>query len=120
MTSCQISLAAMRLFSRISRTVFLLFSQNKKSEVKVLLKKVYMRSSVEGRKSQPYVACYIKSSINLLLFCRRYRVGLPNLHAMFVEEINYKHFPDSQTGSSGTYKRTLVEGKEELNFKDLQ
>ena len=30
----------MRLFSRISRTVFLLFSQNKKSEVKVVLKKV--------------------------------------------------------------------------------
>ena len=39
MTCCQISLAAIRLFSRISRTVFLLFSQNKKSEVKVLLKK---------------------------------------------------------------------------------
>ena len=39
MTSCQISLAAMRSFSRILRTVFLLFSQNKKSEVKVLLRK---------------------------------------------------------------------------------
>ena len=79
-----------------------------------------MRSSVEGRKSQPYVACYKKSSINLLLFRWRYRVGLPNLHAMFVGEINYKHFADSRTGSSGAYKRTLVAGKEELNFKDLQ
>ena len=39
---------------------------------------------------------------------------------MFVAEINYKHFADSRTGSSGAYKRTLVAGKEELNFKDLQ
>ena len=39
---------------------------------------------------------------------------------MFVGEINYKHFAYSRTGSSGTYKRTLVAGKEELNFKDLQ
>ena len=40
--------------------------------------------------------------------------------AMFVGEINYKHFADSRTGSSGAYKRTLVAGIEELNFKDLQ
>ena len=40
--------------------------------------------------------------------------------AMFVGAINYKHFADSRTGSSGAYKRTLVAGKEELNFKDLQ
>ena len=40
--------------------------------------------------------------------------------AMFVGEINYKHFADSRTESSGAYKRTLVAGKEELNFKDLQ
>ena len=78
-----------------------------------------MRSSVEGRKSQPCVACYIKSSINLLRFCEGI-VGLPNFHAMFVGDINYKHFADSRTGSSGAYKRTLVAGKEELNFKDLQ
>ena len=39
---------------------------------------------------------------------------------MFVGEINYKHFAGSRTGSSGAYKRTLVAGKEELNFKDLQ
>ena len=39
---------------------------------------------------------------------------------MFVGGINYKHIADSRTGSSGTYKRTLVAGKEELNFKDLQ
>ena len=40
---------------------------------------------------------------------------------MVVEEIlNYKHFADSRTGSSGAYKRTLVAGIEELNFKDLQ
>ena len=74
-----------------------------------------MRLSVEGRKSQPCVACYMKSSINLLRFCLRYRVGLPNLHAMFIGEINYKHFSDSRTASSGAYKRTLVAGKEELN-----
>ena len=79
-----------------------------------------MPSSVYGRKTQPCVACKIKSSINLFRFCLRYRVGLPNLHAMFVGEINYKHFADSRTGSSGAYKRTLVAGKEELNFKDLQ
>ena len=39
---------------------------------------------------------------------------------MFVGEINYKHFADSRTGSSRAYKsskRTLVTGKEELNFK---
>ena len=40
--------------------------------------------------------------------------------AMFVGEINYKHFADSRTGSSAAYKRTLVAGIEELNFKDLQ
>ena len=39
---------------------------------------------------------------------------------MFVGEINYKHFAYSRTGSIGAYKRTLVAGKEELNFKDLQ
>ena len=76
-----------------------------------------MRSSVERRKSQPCVACYIKSSINLLRFCWRYRVGLPNLHAMFVGEINYKHFADSRTGSSAAYKRTLVAGKKSWTSK---
>ena len=35
---------------------------------------------------------------------------------MFVGEINYKHFADSRTGSSGAYKGTLVAGMEELNF----
>ena len=39
---------------------------------------------------------------------------------MFVGEITYKHIADSRTGSSGTYKRRLVAGKEELNLKDLQ
>ena len=31
-----------------------------------------------------------------------------------------KHFVSSRIGSSGAYKRTLVAGKEELNFEDLQ
>ena len=31
-----------------------------------------------------------------------------------------KHFASSRTGSSEAYKRTLVAGKEELNFEDLQ
>ena len=62
--------------------------------------------------------CFVVNvcTINLLRFCWRYRVGLTNLHAMFVGEINYKHFADS----SGAYKRAQVAGKEELNFKDLQ
>ena len=36
-----------------------------------------MRSSVEGRKSQPCVACYIKSSINLLRFCEGIVLDFP-------------------------------------------
>ena len=31
-----------------------------------------------------------------------------------------KHFASSRTGSSEACKRTLVAGKEELNFEDLQ
>ena len=31
-----------------------------------------------------------------------------------------KHFVSSRIGSSAAYKRTLVAGKEELNFEDLQ
>ena len=31
-----------------------------------------------------------------------------------------KHFASSRIGSSRAYKRTLVAGKEELNFEDLQ
>ena len=31
-----------------------------------------------------------------------------------------KHFACSRIASSGAYKRTLVAGKEELNFEDLQ
>ena len=37
-----------------------------------------------------------------------------------LSEKNLKHFAGSRIGSSGAYKRTLVAGKEELNFEDLQ
>jgi len=38
----------------------------------------------------------------------------------YLSEKNLKHFASSRIGSSRTYKRTLVVGKEELNFEDLQ
>ena len=45
--------------------------------------------------------------------------ALRNLHTMFVRE-KLKHFADSRIGSSRAYKRTMVAGKELLNFEDLQ
>ena len=120
MTSCQISLAAMRLFKSYFAYCFSFVFLKQEISSEGTIKKSVNGSSVERRKSQPCVACYIKSSINLLRFCWRYRVGLPNLHAVFVGDINHKHFADSRTGSSAAYKRTLVAGKEERNFKDLQ
>ena len=38
----------------------------------------------------------------------------------YLSEKNLKHFAGSRIGSSGANKRTLVAGKEELNFEDLQ
>ena len=61
MTSCQISLAAKRLF-----LAFVFLKQEIWSEGTYYKKKVQMRSSVERRKLQRWVTCYIKSSINLL------------------------------------------------------
>ena len=88
MTSCQISLAAMRLFKSYFAYCFSFVFLKQEIWSKGTIKKriKLMPSSVEGRKSQPCVACYIKYSINLLRFCWRYRVGLPNLHALFVGE----------------------------------
>ena len=49
--------------------------------------------------------------------CWRNRTGLRNLHAMFVrEKLKTLQFADSRIG----YKRTMVAGKELLNFEDLQ
>ena len=45
-----------------------------------------MRSSVERRKLQRCLACYMKSIINLSRRLRRKRAGRRNLHAMFVWE----------------------------------
>ena len=53
--------------------------------------------------------------------CWRNRAGLRNLHAMFVrEKLKTLQFADSRIGSSRAYKRTMVAGKELLNFEDLQ
>ena len=64
MTSFQISLAAIPLFLEVFLVLFfsLLFSVNKKSLTKALYiyKKVQKPSSVERRKLQQCVACYIK------------------------------------------------------------
>ena len=37
-----------------------------------------------------------------------------------LSEKNLKHFFGSRIESRGAYRRTLVAGKEELNFEDLQ
>ena len=37
-----------------------------------------------------------------------------------LSEKNLNHFASFRIGSSGAYKRTLVAGKEELKFEDLQ
>ena len=53
--------------------------------------------------------------------CWRNRAELRNLHAMFVrEKLKTLQFADSRIESSKAYKRTMVAGKELLNFEDLQ
>ena len=81
MTSCQISLAATCLF-----LAFVFLKQEIWSEGRYYKKKVQMRSSVERRKLQRCMACYVKSRINLLRRLLRKRAGLRNLNAMFVWE----------------------------------
>ena len=80
-----------------------------------------MRSSVERRKLQRCVACYLKSSINLLSRLLKETCWTSQLACnVCLRKIFKKHFPASRIGSCGAYKRTLVAGKEELNFEDLQ
>ena len=81
-----------------------------------------MRSSVERRKLQRCVACYLKSSINLLSRLLKETCWTSQLACnVCLRKIFRKHFPGSRIGSCGAYKRTLlVAGKEELNFEDLQ
>ena len=76
------------------------------------------QSSVERRKLQRCMSCYIKSSINLLFAEGNALDVAPAMQCL--SEKNLKHFAGSRLGSSGPYKRMLAAGKEELNFEDLQ
>ena len=101
------------------------FPKKKKTEVKgsevtYYKKKVQMRSSVERRKLQRCVTCYIKSSINLLRRLLKETCSTSQLALQCLSEKYLKHFASSRIGSSRAYKRTLLAGKEELNFEDLQ
>ena len=42
---------------------------------------------------------------------------MQRLSEKLITQTDYKHFADSQTGSSGTYQRTLVEGKERAELQ---
>ena len=74
-----------------------------------------MRSSVERRKLQRCVTCYMKSSINT-----SFAEGNVLDVVTCIQCLSEKYFASSRIESSGAYKRTLVAGKEELNFEDLQ
>ena len=76
-----------------------------------------MRSSVERRRLQRCVNCY---EINLLTSFAEGNMLDVATCMQCVSEKYLKHFANSRIGSSGAYKRTLVAGKEELNFEDLQ
>ena len=70
-----------------------------------------MRSSVERRKLQRCVACYLKSSINLLSRLLKETCWTSQLACnVCLRKIFKKHFPGSRIGSCGAYKRTLLPG----------
>ena len=123
MTCCQISLAAMRLFKSYLAYCFSFVFLKQEIWSKGTIKKstnavVRWRKKVATMRGLLYKIQH-KSITFLLKVSFWIFTDFPNLHAMFVGEINYKHFADSRTGSSAAYKTTLVAGKEELNFKDL-
>ena len=78
-----------------------------------------MRSSVERRKLQRFVACHIKSSTNLLRRLLKESCWTSQL-ACNVCPRKIKNTLLTRIGSSRAYKRSMAAGKEFLNFEDPQ
>ena len=119
MTSCQISLAAMRLFKSYFAYCFSFVFLKQEIWSEGTIKKsinavVRWRKKVATMRGLLYKIQH--KSITFLLKCR---VGLPSLHAMFVGEINYKHFADSRTVVPGGFI-TSITSKKSSNQKSLR
>ena len=110
MTSCQISLAAMRLFKSYFAYCFSFVFLKQEIWSEGTIKKSINEFVRWRKKVATMRGLLYKIQHKSITFLWRYRVGLPNFRAMFVGEI-------SRTGSSGAYKRTLVAGKEDLNLR---
>ena len=116
MTSCQISLAAMQVF-----LAFVFLKQDiwgvgtfykKKSSKAVLVrweKKVATMRILLYKIQHKTITPFVEGNMLDVTPCMQ-----------CLSEKNLKLFAGSRVGSSGVYKRTLVAGKEELNFEDVQ
>ena len=114
MTSCQISLAAKHLF-----LAFVLLKQEILSEGTYYKKKKSSNAVVRWKKKVATMRDLLYE-INLLTsFAEGNMLDVATCMQCLSEKY-LKHFVSSRIGSSAAYKRTLVAGKEELSFEDLQ
>ena len=113
MTSCQISLAAKHLF-----LAFVLLKQEILSEG-TYYKKKSSNAVVRWKKKVATMRDWLYE-INLLTSFAEGNMLDVDTCMQCLSEKYLKHFVSSRIGSSAAYKRTLVAGKEELNFEDLQ
>ena len=124
MTSCQISLAAMRLFKSYFAYCFsfVFLKQEIWSEgtiEKSVNAVVRWKKKVATMRGLLYKIQH-KSITFLLKVSFWIFTDFPNLHAMFVGEINYKHFADSRTGSSAAYNAGSREKRAELRRSTIR
>ena len=114
MTSCQISLAVKHLF-----LAFVLLKQEILSEGTYYKKKKSSNAVVRWKKKVATMRDLLYE-INLLTsFAEGNMLDVATCMQCLSEKY-LKHFVSSRIGSSAAYKRTLVAGKEELSFEDLQ
>ena len=113
-TGCKISLAAKHLF-----LAFVLLKQEILSEGTYYKKKKSSNAVVRWKKKVATMRDLLYE-INLLTSFTEGNMLDVETCMQCLSEKYLKHFASSRIGSSGAYKRTLVAGKEELNFEDLQ
>ena len=123
MTSCQISLASMRLFKSYFAYCFSFVFLKQEIWSEGTIKKsinavVRWRKKVATMRGLLYKIQH--KSITFLLKVSSWTSQLACNVCRRKFNFADKQRTGTGTGSSGAYKRTLVAGKEELNFKDLQ